>query len=90
MAAETSHTALVIALLLAFAAAGYLSFSECLELGTMTCSQGRAPAGAANLVASILFRPPRRDEEDKDRKVNPDQHSGIKGRRGNVTLARID
>src|SRR5262249_52198741 len=36
-----------------------------------TCFKGRAPAGAAKLVASILFRyAPRRDEEEKGRKVN--------------------
>src|SRR5215467_1074263 len=37
-----------------------------------TCFKGRAPAGAAKLVAPILFRyAPRRDEEEKGRKVNP-------------------
>src|SRR5262245_29946334 len=43
-----------------------------------TCSKGRAPTGAAKLVAPILFRyAPRRDEEQKGRKANPRQIAAL-------------
>src|SRR5262249_17465562 len=56
-----------------------------------TCFKGRAPAGAAKLVAPILFRyAPRRDEEEKGRKVNPtDLHLANAAAREGVSGLRI-